>query len=205
VLVHPDLSVMTRSCLPTEIAGKVIAAIVDHGLDCWLYTDRDWFVHNADAPHVAREQWTVKFAPVVAGDFTPHLEHAIKLVGVGDDYDAVARCEASVQHDFGSHVSAARSQPYYLDVTHPDANKGHVVEVLSQALSVPLEQIATIGDMPNDVLMFQKSGLSIAMGNASTEVQGQARFVTASNEDEGFAKAMETYVLGERVLAGTTR
>ena len=45
--------------------------------------------------------------------------------------------------------------------------------------------------MPNDVLMFKKSGVSIAMGNASPEVQKSATFVTASNEDEGFAKAME--------------
>ena len=43
-----------------------------------------------------------------------------------------------------------RSQPYYLDVTHPDANKVHVVTFLSQVLSIPTEQIATIGDMPNE-------------------------------------------------------
>jgi hydroxymethylpyrimidine pyrophosphatase-like HAD family hydrolase len=103
-----------------------------------------------------------------------------------------------VQHDCSTHVSAARSQPYYLDVTHPDANKGHVVTVLSEVLSIPPAQIATIGDMPNDVLMFQKSGLRIAMGNASAEVQHQAQFVTSSNEEEGFANAMETFVLGVR-------
>jgi hydroxymethylpyrimidine pyrophosphatase-like HAD family hydrolase len=48
--------------------------------------------------------------------------------------------------------------------------------------------------MPNDVLMFARSGLSIAMGNADPEVQRAARRVTASNEDEGFAKAMERFV-----------
>ena len=54
---------------------------------------------------------------------------------------------------------------------------------------------ATIGDMPNDVLMFRKSGLSIAMGNASPEVQAQADLVTESYEDEGFAKAIERFIL----------
>ena len=83
-------------------------------------------------------------------------------------------------------------------VTHPDANKGQVVTVLSQALVIPPKQIATIGDMPNDVLMFQKSGVSIAMGNARPEVQQRARFVTTSNEEEGFANAIETFILGER-------
>src|SRR5215510_5143528 len=69
---------------------------------------------------------------------------------------------------------AARSQPYYVDATNPDANKGTVVTTLSKMLSVPVAEIATIGDMPNDVLMFRKSGLSIAMGNASPDVQRQA-------------------------------
>ncbi len=197
VFVRPDLSVMTQSFVPADTAAKVINDIERHGLDCWVYTDREWLVRATDAPHVAREQWTVKFPPTVVPDFDPHLERVAKIVGVGDDYAAVSRCETDVQRDCGNHVSAARSQPYYLDVTHPDANKGHVVAVLSQALSIPPEQIATIGDMPNDVLMFKKSGLSIAMGNASPEVQAQARFVTTSNEEEGFANAIERFILGQ--------
>jgi hydroxymethylpyrimidine pyrophosphatase-like HAD family hydrolase len=92
-------------------------------------------------------------------------------------------------------VSAARSQPYYLDVTHPDANKGMVVRNLSRMLDVPLANIATIGDMPNDVLMFGLGGLSIAMGNASLDVQRTARHVTTSNENEGFANAVAWFLL----------
>ena len=198
VFVHPDLSVMAQSFLPADIAAKIIATILQHGLDVWVYTDRDWLVRDANAPHVAREQWTVKFAPKVVPDFNSHLDRVAKIVGVSEDYAAVARCEADVQSDCGHHASAARSQPYYLDVTHPDANKGHVVAALSEALSIPSAQIVTIGDMPNDVLMFEKSGLSIAMGNASAEVQRQAQFVTSSNEEEGFANAMELFVLGGR-------
>jgi Cof subfamily protein (haloacid dehalogenase superfamily) len=201
VFAHPDLSVIAQSCLPADTAEKVIDTIKHHGLDCWVYTDQEWLVRETNAPHVAREQWTVKFPPTVVSDFTPHLRHVTKIVGVSDDHAAVARCEADVQRDCGNHVSAARSQPYYLDVTHPDANKGHVVGFLSDLLSIPPEQIATIGDMPNDVLMFKKSGLSIAMGNASPEVQAQAHFVTTSNEDEGFAKAMERLMLERRERA----
>lgn len=199
VFVHPDFSVMAQSFLTRDTATRVIATIEGHGLDCWVYTDRDWLVRKAEAPHVAREQWTVKFPPQVVPDFDAHLDRVAKIVGVSDDLDAVARCETDVQRDCGNTVSAARSQPYYLDVTHPDANKGHVVTFLSQELSIPPEEIASIGDMPNDVLMFQKSGVSIAMGNASPEVQRQARFVTASSEDEGFARAMESFVLGEGI------
>src|ERR1700735_5520408 len=92
-------------------------------------------------------------------------------------------------------ASAARSQPYYLDVTHPQANKGAVVLTLSKLLNIPPEQMATIGDMPNDVLMFRNSGFSIAMGNASDEVKSQATAVTDSNQDEGFANAVRKFIL----------
>jgi Cof subfamily protein (haloacid dehalogenase superfamily) len=198
VLVRPDLSVISQSFVPADTGARVIEAILRHGLDVWVYTDRDWLVRDASAAHVAREQWTVKFAPTVVPDFAPHLDRVAKIVGISDDLPAVAACEADVQRDSGNQVSAARSQPYYLDVTHPDANKGHVVTALSELLSIPPAQIATIGDMPNDVLMFRKSGLSIAMGNASADVQRQAQFVTASNEEEGFAKAMEKLIFGSR-------
>jgi hydroxymethylpyrimidine pyrophosphatase-like HAD family hydrolase len=100
-------------------------------------------------------------------------EYGAKPKATGN-HDLVARCEKDAQDALGAAASAARSQPYYLDVTHPDANKGTVVTTLSKLLSVPTSEIATIGDMPNDVLMFRKSGLSIAMGNASRHVQAQA-------------------------------
>jgi transaldolase len=119
----------------------------------------------------------------------------VKIVGVSDDHPRVAACEAAVQKAFGAQVSAARSQPHYLDVTHPTANKGVVVERLSRYLKIPMDRIATLGDQPNDVLMFRKSGLSIAMGNAGEEVKRQATHVTTSFGDEGFANAIEQFIL----------
>jgi hydroxymethylpyrimidine pyrophosphatase-like HAD family hydrolase len=62
---------------------------------------------------------------------------------------------------------------------------------MAKRLSISTEAIATIGDMQNDLAMFKKSGLSIAMGNATDDVKKQASYVTASNEEEGFAGAIE--------------
>ena len=199
VITKPDLTTIVReNFLPRAMVEKVIQIILDHKLDVWIYTGRDWFVRDVNAPHVAREQWTVKFAPVVVQGFDDHLENVAKVVGVSDDLEAVQRCEKDTQEACGNRASAARSQPYYLDVTHPKANKGEVVLAMSDLLHTPVDQIATIGDMPNDVLMFRKSGISIAMGNASPEVQKSATYVTASNEQEGFAEAMEKFVLQQR-------
>ena len=199
VLIKPDLTtVVDQQFLPAAIPEKVIKALENHGLDVWLYTDTEWFVRDVHGAHVDREQWTVKFPPKVVKTFAGLFDRVAKIVGVSDNLDGVAKCEKDVQQAGGSHISAARSQPYYLDVTHPRANKGEVVLAMSKLLNIPAEEIATIGDMPNDVLMFQKSGVSIAMGNASAEVRALATYVTTSNEEEGFAKAIEEFVLNAR-------
>jgi Cof subfamily protein (haloacid dehalogenase superfamily) len=195
VVINPDYSVIASQLVPSDLAAEALGFIREHGLDGWLYTETDWYVQDAHVPHVAREKWTVKFPPTVVSDFGPRLERVVKIVGVSDDLPAVARCEKEMQAWCGTRVSAQRSQPYYLDVTHLNANKGEVVLMLSKLLGIPPEQIATIGDQPNDVLMFKKSGVSIAMGNASTEVQHAATYVTTSSEEEGFANAMERFVL----------
>jgi Cof subfamily protein (haloacid dehalogenase superfamily) len=195
MFVNPDLIIIEQRTLPAEAARQAVALIHRHGLDVWVYRDADWYITDPRVPHVDREQRTVQFAPTIVTTLDNLLDHAVKIVGVSDDLAAVARCEAEAQQLDG--VYAARSQPYYLDVTHPDANKGMVVKYLSQLLSIPRGQVATIGDMPNDVQMFRGSRVSIAMGNASPEVKHQARHVTPSNTEEGFARAVEDIVLPE--------
>jgi Cof subfamily protein (haloacid dehalogenase superfamily) len=195
IFVKPDMTIMEEHMLAADVAARALEVILRNGMDVWIYSGKDWLVRDRNAPHVAREQWTVKFAPTVVVNFDEVLGNAVKIVGVSDDHDLFARCEKDARDALGKGASAARSQPYYLDITHPDANKGTVVTTLSKLLSVPPGEIATIGDMPNDVLMFRNSGLSIAMGNASPDVQAQADLVTASCEDEGFAKAIEQFIL----------
>jgi Cof subfamily protein (haloacid dehalogenase superfamily) len=196
VFVNPDLSVIESRTLDPAAAKQTLELILDQGLDAWVYTEKDWLIRDPDAPHVARETWTVKFDAKVVPSFTDaHLAHAVKIVGVSDDLDLVAACEKTAQDALNGKASAARSQPYYLDVTHPEANKGTVVETLSRLTNIPPAQIATMGDMPNDVLMFRKSGFSIAMGNSSDDVKAHASAVTDSNENEGFAKAVRKFVL----------
>src|SRR5579862_917806 len=141
VLIQPDLTtVVDQRFLPVAVPEKVIEAIENHGLDVWVYTDTGWFVRDPNAPHVAREQWTVKFPPTVVKTFAGLLGRVAKIVGVDDDYDRVAKCEKDVQQAGGTHISAARSQPYYLDVTHPQANKGGVVLAMSKLLNIPAEE-----------------------------------------------------------------
>ena len=201
IIVQPDMSIVDERTVPADVAPAVIDTIRAHGLYPWIYRGAEWYVTDPNAPHAAHESSTVQFQPTVVPSYDGLLDRTVKIVGVSDDYDRVADCETAVRQQFGTRVSASRSQPYYLDVTHPMANKGVVVERLSHYYKIPLEQIATLGDGLNDVLMFQRSGMSIAMGNATEEVQRQATYVTASNEDEGFAKAIEEFILPRAVPA----
>jgi Cof subfamily protein (haloacid dehalogenase superfamily) len=196
VFVNPDMSVIESHPLDAETAEEALDLILKAGLDAWVYTEDAWLIRDKEAPHVAREAWTVKFDAEVVVDFTDkHLSHAVKIVGISDDLQLVAGTESAAQQALGSRASAARSQPYYLDVTSPQANKGEVVRMLARRFAIPPEEIATIGDMPNDVLMFKAGGLSIAMGNASKQVQAEADAVTNSNEADGFAKAVRRFLL----------
>jgi Cof subfamily protein (haloacid dehalogenase superfamily) len=200
LLVRPNLSAIQERLIPGDVVASVVDILSRSTLDVWVYTDADWRLRSRHRPHVDREEWTVKFAPIVVSTIDDVRERVVKVVGVSDAREAIARGLDEVRRICGQQVSAALSQPYYLDVTHPLANKGQVVTSLSALLHVPSAQIATIGDMPNDVLMFAHSGVSIAMGNASPDVQRTARFVTKANTEEGFALAMERFVLGARAV-----
>jgi Cof subfamily protein (haloacid dehalogenase superfamily) len=195
LLVNRDMSVIEQRVLSEQLVRPVAELIGSFGLDLWVYRGADWDVPDLHGSHVATESATVRFAPKLMTSLDGLTSDVAKLVGVSDDLDAVTRATSAARERFGDHVTAAQSQPYYLDVTHPDANKGAVARYLSARYSIPPQAIATIGDMPNDVLMFAHSGLSIAMGNASPEVQRAARRVTCSNSDEGFASAVQRFIL----------
>jgi Cof subfamily protein (haloacid dehalogenase superfamily) len=198
LVVEPDLEVVAERVVPDDLVAPTIALLESFDLSIWVYQGADWFVRDRDGPHVARESSTVQFAPTLVADFDGITSDIAKIVGVSDDYDVVAEAAEVTRQTFGHHVAASRSQDYYLDVTHPDANKGGVVKYLSARYGIPQDEIATIGDMPNDVLMFAQSGLSIAMGQSGREVHRAARHVTTSNEDEGFANAVDRFILSER-------
>jgi Cof subfamily protein (haloacid dehalogenase superfamily) len=199
MLVRPDLTIEVAHLLPPETARETVRILEKDGLDVWIYRGTDWCLHDKNAPHAAQEEATVKFPPTIIRSFDGVLDDVVKIVGVCDDPERMKKTEQKLKKEMSLDVSAALSQSYYLDVTHLNANKGQVVLALSEVLKVPPSRIATIGDMPNDVQMFERSGLSIAMGNASESVKKQANQVTASNLEEGFALAVERFILKRKV------
>lgn len=191
-IVRPDLSVEEQQVIPRDAVTTSLALFARHGVDVWLFTNEHWIIHCDDGQYVAHEQRTIDTPPLLVTDDAPYLDKICKIVGVSADFDLLARCEPELQAALASEAHAARSQNYYLDVTPPGHDKGTFVKAMAKRLNIPLQAIATIGDMTNDVPMFQVSGISFAMGNAADAIKAQAVHVTASNEDDGFAKAVAT-------------
>jgi Cof subfamily protein (haloacid dehalogenase superfamily) len=168
------------------------------GVDIWLFTNDQWLTRNPDGDYVPNEKRAIKHDPTIVTDFAPYLARACKLVGSSSDPDLLIRCEAAMRDALGAQALAVRSQSYYLDITPPGVDKGTFVAAIAHRLGISTDAVATIGDMQNDIAMFRKSGLSFAMGNATDDVKHHATHVTASNEEEGFAKAMETILRENR-------
>lgn len=202
MLVRPNLTICDELSLDPTVAEKLVRKLDELGLDPWVYRGQEWLVRDSKAPHVAREAATVRFLPRIVESFNDagagSLERVVKIVGVSDDLELVARAERELRDLCQGAVTAARSQNYYLDITHPQANKGSALERLAAAVKLAPREIATLGDMPSDVPMFPRSGMSFAMGNASESVKSAATHVVASNDGDGFAEAIEVVLKSNR-------
>ncbi|MEO8560406.1 MAG: Cof-type HAD-IIB family hydrolase [Rhodospirillales bacterium] len=196
VIAGPDFSIIAQHLLTPEIARHAVAQLDASRLQVWVFAGHDWLVRDAGQPYVGFEQRTVSFAPTVVEDFGAALDNAAKIVGVSRDFAKLARCEVDMRTTLAGQASVVRSQSYYLDITHPLANKGAALSAIAELLAIAPDQIVAIGDGRNDVAMFERSGFAIAMGNASDEVKARANVVTDRNDNDGFAKAVQEFVLG---------
>jgi carbohydrate kinase (thermoresistant glucokinase family)/Cof subfamily protein (haloacid dehalogenase superfamily) len=190
-IVDIKLKPIEQHLIPAAAARRSIEVLEQFGVDVWLFTNEQWIIRRDDGKYVPHERHTIKFDPTFVDDFTPFIATACKIVGASADAALLERCEIAMQKALGTQASAIRSQSYYLDITPPGHDKGTFVETMTKRLGISTNAVATIGDMRNDLAMFKKSGLSIAMGNATDDVKKHASHVTGSNEEEGFAGAID--------------
>ncbi|EKS41425.1 Cof-type HAD-IIB family hydrolase [Afipia broomeae] len=191
-IVNPDLTVDEQHTIPKLTVMESLALFARRGIDAWIFTNRRWVIHRDDGQYVSHEQQTIQAGPLIVDRDELYVSEACKVVGVSADFSLLAECETELRHLLGAEAHVARSQDYYLDVTPPGYDKGSFVAAIGKRLDIPPQAIATIGDMSNDLPMFRAAGTSFAMGNASDAIKAQAAHITASNTDDGFAKAVAT-------------
>jgi Cof subfamily protein (haloacid dehalogenase superfamily) len=190
-IVDPQLNPIETHLIPAATAQRSLEILNEFGVDIWLFTNDRWLTRHGDGEYVPHEKRAIRADPTIVADFAPYLNAACKIVGASSDAPMLQRCEAAMREAVGAQATAVRSQSYYLDVTPPGHDKGTFVQAMAKRLGISTDAVATIGDMQNDLAMFKKSGLSIAMGNATDDVKKLATHVTLSNEDEGFAGAID--------------
>jgi Cof subfamily protein (haloacid dehalogenase superfamily) len=195
-IVDPQLNPIEQHLIPASAARRSLDVLNEFGVDIWLFTNDAWLTRNGDGEYVPHEKRAIRAEPTVVGDFAPYLSGACKIVGASADAALLQRCEVAMQQVLGAQATAIRSQSYYLDVTPPGCDKGTFVQTMARRQGISTDAVATIGDMQNDLAMFKKSGVSIAMGNATDDVKQLATHVTRSNEDEGFASAIDMILKG---------
>ena len=194
-LLASDGTVISQQAVPLAAVQTTLDLFARRGVDAWLFTANEWLLTNTSGPKIELERHTVRFDERVVPDFSPYEQQAGKLVGVSDDPAKLQSVEAELQGLLGTSATAHRSQTYYLDVTHPDANKGNAVRALAQYMGIDLAEVAVMGDMENDVPMFDVAGYAVAMGNATPAVQARAAAVTDANDRDGWAHAVDALIL----------
>ncbi len=178
-----------------RVALDVLAAMQ---VDAWVFTLDEWLIVNREGRYVAHEQKTIGFPPRVVDGFDEVggiLGGVGKIVGSSDDPAFLERAAIAISQRLSTQARALLSQAYYLDITHAEANKGSALRAIAEYAGLALDQVAAIGDMSNDLAMLEIAGFSIAMGNAPDAVKAAADAVTASNREDGFAKAVRELVL----------
>jgi Cof subfamily protein (haloacid dehalogenase superfamily) len=199
-LVAPDLTLIEAKRLSQEAARLAVGLFQARGVEVWAFADDQWFVQDASGPYIARERRTVGFDPTLTTDFDAVIGRIDKLTAVSDQPALLADVEAAAQALLKGMANARRSQTYYLDVTHPEADKGRAVRALCRQIGVEETETAVIGDQANDLAMFAVAGLSIAMGQGTDEVKARADFVTDANTEDGFAAAVDRFILPRAAL-----
>ncbi len=193
-LFDPDGTIRFAHRLDASDAAAILRLLDRPGVAPWVYADGAWFVGDLDNPHLPRERLAAAIEPKIRRDFAALGGRIDKIVGVSDDHELLRRLEEQARSMMGRRATVARSQPYYLDVTHRLANKGDGIAALAQAFGVDLKQVAALGDMANDLPMFALAGLSVAMGQAPACVQAAANATAATNEEGGVAEAIACFV-----------
>jgi Cof subfamily protein (haloacid dehalogenase superfamily) len=194
-LVEPGGRVIAAHRLEAGAARDALALLARRGVKAWAFADDAWLVTDLQGPKVERERHTVGFDPTVVADFDAVTDRIDKIVAPSDDPGQLDAVETDLREALAGRANIERSQAYYIDITHPQANKGDAVRALAQRTGADLAHTVVIGDMTNDIAMFRVAGFSISMGQSPPAVKAAAQAVAGPNTADGFAGAVRTFVL----------
>lgn len=92
---------------------------------------------------------------------------------------------------YDSNLKQSPGREYYFDITNLNCSKGDAINALTNHLKLSLQNTISIGDSGNDISMFDKSQIDVAVANSITNLKAAADIVTNSNNDSGVAAFLE--------------
>lgn len=208
---YPSGDVLHVARLDHMIAQRAAEAMVTYGIQpIAQYAD-----HIDDYLHVAEEavhpEWTAKYLPAFRQQtrFRPVSQlcsgpiDPIRLVAFGP-VSILRRVAVDLASpDFGRQLLPVGNYGVAeLTLFSSMVSKGNALAILARALNIPIDETMAIGDGPNDISMLRTAGLGVAMGQAPRRVRAVADAVTASNAEDGMARAIEMFVLEPSLASG---
>ena len=164
----------------------------------FTYHDDYLLTDNAGDPHIRREAELNNLRIVEEEDFSIAIDFApCKCVLVSDDEEALSGLENHWKRRLDGVLDVFPSEPYFLEVVPCGVDKANTLGVLMERLGVTRDEVIAIGDGVADVTMLQQAGMGVAMGHAQDSVKICADYVTASNEEDGVAQAVEKLILSD--------
>lgn len=169
-----------------------------NGFAIFTYHDDTILTDDPDNGHIRDEAVLNNLKIIKEEEFSTAIDFApCKCMLVSDDEEALTGLEEHWKRRLDGTLDVFRSEPYFLEVVPCGIDKANTLGALLSHLDIPREEVIAIGDGVCDVNMLQIAGLGIAMGHSQDSVKVCADYVTASNEEDGVALAVEKMILAE--------
>lgn len=169
-----------------------------NGFALFTYHDNLILTNNSDDEHVLDEAELNDLVVIEEEEFSTAIDFApCKCMLVSDDEAALVALEEHWKKRLSGVLDVFRSEPFFLEVVPCSVDKANTLGALLEHLGVKREEVMAIGDGTCDVAMLQLAGMGVAMGQAPDSVKACADYITASNEEDGVAAAVEKMILSE--------
>ena len=169
-----------------------------NGFAIFTYHDDTLITDSPDNEYIKNEALLNNLKIIREDEFSTAIDFApCKCMLVSDKEKALIGLEQHWEKRLAGTLDAFRSEPYFLEVVPCGVNKANTLGALLEHLEVTREEAIAVGDGVCDVTMLQLAGMGIAMGHSQDSVKVCADYVTASNEEDGVALAVEKLILAE--------
>ena len=169
-----------------------------NGFAIFTYHDDTLITDSPDNEYIKNEALLNNLKIIKEDEFSTAIDFApCKCMLVSDKEEALIELEQHWEKRLAGTLDAFRSEPYFLEVVPCGVNKANTLGALLEHLEVTREEAIAVGDGVCDVTMLQLAGMGVAMGHSQDSVKVCADYVTASNEEDGVALAVEKLILAE--------